>query len=293
MKAIVRAKIKSRGRHLYPPTDLYFNSERGCGAKLLEGNSRLLEGKKAIITGAGKGIGKEVALAFAQNGASLIATSRTKKDLDELSAEANSKFPHKLQTLVSDVSSNEEVSQLVKDSIQMLGGLDTIVCAAGYPLRSELWDINLHELQDSDFKNVFDIDLLGSFRVAKEALPHFMSKRSGVIIFFSSTPALAGYDKGAPYTVAKAAILGLTKDIASEYGSFGIRCYAVAPGNIKTDATFERLSEDVRNALAAESSMKRWGDASEVANVCVSLASDNMSFVTGQTIVIDGGTVML
>ncbi len=86
---------------------------------------------------------------------------------------------------------------------------------------------------------------------------------------------------------------GLAKEIASEYGPFNVRAYAIAPGNIKTDATFNNLSKEEQDSLASESPMKRWGDPSEVARVCVVLGSDNMSFVTGQTIVVDGGTIML
>jgi 3-oxoacyl-[acyl-carrier protein] reductase len=114
----------------------------------------------------------------------------------------------------------------------------------------------------------------------------------GVIINIASTPAIAGYTKGAPYTIAKAANIALTKCIALEYGSNNIRSYTMALGNIATLATYNSMTEIDRNKAAEEPSMKRWGKPEEVAKVAACIASDNFSFTTGNTIVIDGGTVL-
>jgi 3-oxoacyl-[acyl-carrier protein] reductase len=114
----------------------------------------------------------------------------------------------------------------------------------------------------------------------------------GVIINISSTPAIAGHIQGAPYTIVKAANIALTKCIAMEYGSNNIRSYSMALGNIATLATYYSMTEIDRNKAAEEPSMKRWGKPEEVAKVAACIASDNFSFATGNTIVIDGGTVL-
>ena len=256
-------------------------------------NHSLLKGKKTIITGAGKGIGRSISLAYAENGAELCLVSRTQNDIDVLSEEIKSKWKSKVMSMRADVSNSLSSSSISEDAMRLLGGIDVLVCAAGYPFQSELWNVPLHELNDSDFQKVLDVDFFGSYRLVRGVLPSMIEQRRGVIILFSSTPAISGYNKGGPYTIAKSAVRGLAKEIASEYGQYNVRSYAIAPGNINTDATYGKLSAEDQKILAEESPMKRWGDPSEVASVCVVLASDNLSFVTGQTIVVDGGTVML
>jgi 3-oxoacyl-[acyl-carrier protein] reductase len=116
---------------------------------------------------------------------------------------------------------------------------------------------------------------------------------AGVIVTISSTPAISGHIGGFPYTIAKAGNISLTKCIAKEYGNRNIRAYSLALGNIATKATYEAITEEVRNDAAKEAPMKRWGRPIEVAKVAACIADDNFSFATGNTIVIDGGTVLL
>jgi len=259
----------------------------------MNGSKYLLQGRKALVTGAGKGIGRSVSLALAANGADICAVSRTETDIEHLADEIRKQFPVNAYHIVADVSSKHGANGVIKKAIALLGRIDIVVCAAGFPLVQDLWDRKIHESEEDDFLKVFHVDVLGSLRIIKDALPEMMKQRSGVIILFSSTPAITGYNRGAPYTVSKAANLGLVKEIAAEYGSYNIRAYAIAPGNIKTTRTFEQLTKEEQQKLADEAPMKRWGNPEEVAEVAVALASDKMSFVTGQTIVVDGGTVML
>jgi 3-oxoacyl-[acyl-carrier protein] reductase len=256
-------------------------------------NNRLLENKKALVSGASRGIGKSIALAFAENAAQVALVSRNLADIEKVVREIDERFHAKSIPLMGDVSSKEGSKGIVEKAVSGLGRVDILVCAAGFPLVSEIWEKKIHELDEEEVRRVFETDLLGSFRLAKEVLPQMISQKEGVIIVFSSTPAIAGYGKGGAYTISKAANLGLIKEIAAAYGEYNIRAYAIAPGNIRTERTYNPLSEDERKKLASEASMKRWGEPEEVAGVAVALASDKMSFVTGQTIVVDGGTVMV
>jgi 3-oxoacyl-[acyl-carrier protein] reductase len=256
-------------------------------------NGQLLEGKKALVTGAGRGIGRSIALAFAENGADVALVSRTLVDVEKTAKEIEDRFHSKQVALAGDVSSKQGSKGIVDKALSALGRLDVLVCAAGFPMIPQIWEKSIHELEEEEIINVFEVDVLGSFRVAKEVLPQMISQKEGVVVLFSSTPAIAGYGKGGAYTISKAANLGLVKEIAAAYGKYNIRAYGIAPGNIRTERTYNPLSEDERTALASEASMKRWGEPEEVAAVVVALASDKMSFVTGQTIVVDGGTVMV
>ncbi|MCL5069104.1 MAG: SDR family oxidoreductase [Thaumarchaeota archaeon] len=251
----------------------------------------MLHGKKTIVTGAGKGIGRETALAIARSGADVCAASRNSKELRELVCEIK-KYHVNAVGVRADVSEEIGAAKIVSEAQEKLGGVDAVICVAGFPMLPELWNKSMQDLTSEDLLNVFKVDVLGSFLVIKQALPIMVKQRSGVIILFSATPAIAGYEKGGAYAVAKAANLGLMKSLAAEYGKYNIRAYAIAPGNIKTARTFDQLSKKERKTLENEPPMKRWGEPKEVASVIVSLVSDKMSFVTGQTVVVDGGTVM-
>ncbi len=267
--------------------------QRMKNSKSIVVRSDILKGRKAIISGAGKGIGRAIAIQFAANGADICVVSRTAEDVKSLQSKVRREYNVKFVGFVADVSTKEGAEEIVSRASLELGGVDILICAAGYPIVNEIWERKLHELAEEDFLHVFNVDVLGSFRLIKDVIPLMIKNKGGVIILFSSTPALAGYDRGGPYTVAKAANLGLVKELAYEYGKDDIRVYAIAPGNIRTKRTFDQLSEKEQKKLEDETPMKRWGDPDEVAGVAVVLASDKMSFVTGQTVVVDGGTVML
>jgi 3-oxoacyl-[acyl-carrier protein] reductase len=254
---------------------------------------RLVKGKNVIVTGAGKGIGRETALLLARSGANVCLVSRTKSDVNDIVTEVEEDTAVKVVGVVADVSKPKQVGRIVSVAAAKFGRIDCVVCAAGYPMIPALWNKGIRDLTTHEILDVFNVDVLGSFLLVKEVIPLMVRQRSGVIVLFSSTPALGGYDKGGAYGISKSANLGLVKSLASEYGKFNVRAYAIAPGNIKTDRTFNNLSRKEKRMLEMETPMQRWGEPREVANVVVSLVSDRMSFVTGQTIVVDGGTLML
>jgi 3-oxoacyl-[acyl-carrier protein] reductase len=190
---------------------------------------------------------------------------------------------------ITDESSVLKFAKMVSDHY---GSVDILVNNAGYPFDRKIWYKQLHKVGDDEFKNILAVDLQGTFRLTRAVLP-LMAKTGGVVISISSTPAISGHVEGAPYTLAKAGIIAMTKHIALEYGRKNIRAYTLALGNIATDATFNSMTATERKMAASENAMKRWGDPREVARVAACVASDDFSFATGNTIVIDGGTVML
>lgn len=245
---------------------------------------QLLKGKVAVITGSTRGIGFEIAKEFAGRGAEVVLCSRNLASAQKAAGQIEGKV-YAEQLDVTDQKS-------VKAFVQRRRHIDILVNNAGYPFERRIWYKKFHEVAEQDFGSIIDVDLKGTLRMSQAAIPLMAKAGSGVIINISSTPALAGHTEGAPYTVAKAGIIAVTKHIATEYGGKNIRAYTLALGNIATDATYGTMTAQERKKAAAENAMKRWGKPGEVARVAASLASDDFSFATGNTIVIDGGTVL-
>ncbi|MEM2237035.1 MAG: SDR family oxidoreductase [Candidatus Caldarchaeum sp.] len=253
----------------------------------------LLDGKKCIVTGATGSVGRAIVEEFLKEGASVAAGGRRVSLLKSLAETWSAGAKNAVITDFLDVSDEASVSAFVNKAYQAFGGLNALVNVAGYALEKSLWTKSLVDHTLDDVVKVMKVDLLGSFLMVKHVLPLMRDGGGGVIVNFSSTPAISGYDKGFAYTLAKAAVIGLTKHVAREFGRFGIRAYTLALGNIKTERTVSALTPEQYRALAEESSFGRWGRVEEVASVTAFLCSDKASYINGQTIIVDGGTVML
>jgi NAD(P)-dependent dehydrogenase (short-subunit alcohol dehydrogenase family) len=249
----------------------------------------LLKGKVAVVTGASRGIGFEIAKELAARGATAIVCSRKMASAEKSASMIKGKaYPERL-----DVTDAACVAKFVRHVIERHGRVDILVNNAGYPFDRKIWTKRFYEVAEDEFDRVMQVDLKGTLRLCRSVLPSMIKSGGGVIINISSTPAVSGYTEGAPYTVAKAGVIAVTKHIALEYGDKNIRAYTLALGNISSEATFNSMTATERKKAAMENSMKRWGDPREVAKVAASVASDDFSFATGNTIVIDGGTVLL
>jgi 3-oxoacyl-[acyl-carrier protein] reductase len=254
----------------------------------------LLRDKVAVVTGSTKGIGFAISKEFAENnGATVIVCSRNKKQAERTIKQINGK----VFAAALDVTDSSSIQNFVQQIISAHNRIDILVNNAGYPFDREIWYKRFHEVTDEEQEKIIEVDLKGSIRLSKAVihsmLQNGLNRNGGVIINISSTPAIAGHVEGSPYTIAKAGSIALTKCIAMEYGENNIRAYTLALGNIQTLATYGSMTENDRRKAAAEPSMKRWGDPVEVGKVAACVASDKFSFVTGNTIVIDGGTVLL
>ncbi len=247
----------------------------------------MLKSKVALVTGSAKGIGFEIAREFALRAAKVIICSRRLKD-----AQASAARIPNADAAELDITDDSSVERLASKLSADYGRLDILVNNAGYPFDRKIWYKEFHKVDDDEFKDVLAVDLRGSFRITRAVIP-LMIKKGGVIINVSSTPAVSGHTEGAAYTMAKSALIAMTKHIALEYGKKNIRAYTLALGNIASEATFNSMTPAERKKAANENAMKRWGRPEEVAKVAACIASDDFSFATGNTIIIDGGTVLL
>ena len=244
------------------------------------------ENKTVFVTGGSRGIGKEVALKFAENGYNVVinyVSSNT--DVEALKSEFEGKGVKAL-IMQADVTDKTAIEELVKKAIEGFGAIDVLVNNAGIT-RDNL----LMRMSEEEFDKVIEINLKGTYIVTKAVTKYMMKKRKGSIINLSSVVGVAGNAGQCNYAASKAGIIGFTKSIAKELASRNIRANAVAPGFIETDMTAV-LSDEIKENIHNQIPLKRMGTAKEVANLIYFLGSDESAYITGQVINIDGGMVM-
>ena len=245
-----------------------------------------LEGKAALVTGASRGIGREIALELARQGADIAVNySGSEERANAVVAEIKEMGRHAI-AVQCDVSNSESVAKMVKETIEAFGKLDILVNNAGITK-----DNLLMRMKEEEWDDVININLKGVFLCTKAVTRQMMKQRSGRIINISSIVGVSGNPGQANYVAAKSGVIGLTKTSAKELASRGITVNAVAPGFITTDMT-DKLQDDVKEAMLKQIPLARFGEPSDIANVVVFLASEESRYMTGQTLHVDGGMVM-
>jgi 3-oxoacyl-[acyl-carrier protein] reductase len=243
----------------------------------------LLKGKTALITGASKGIGKAIAIKYAEQGANVAFTYLSSTEQGKaLEAELASKGV-KIKGYRSDASDFSQADKLITDVLADFGSVDILVNNAGITMDNLLLRMN-----EEAWDKVMSINLKSCFNTVKAITKPMMKQKSGCIINMTSIVGVKGNAGQANYAASKAGIIGFTKSVALEIGSRGIRCNAVAPGFIETEMT-GKLDEKTVQLWRDAIPLKRGGTPEDVANVCVFLASDLSSYITGQVIQVDGG----
>jgi 3-oxoacyl-[acyl-carrier protein] reductase len=244
---------------------------------------KLLEGKTALITGGARGIGKAIAVTFAQHGAN-IAFSDLNYDEQAIALEQElESLGVKAKGYASDASNLAAAEKLAGEVAEVFGRIDILVNNAGITR-----DTLLMRMTEDQWDLVIKVNLKSVFNLTKAVQKFMLKQRSGSIINMSSVVGLGGNAGQANYAASKAGMIGFTKSIAQEMGSRNVRCNAVAPGFIETDMT-AGLPEDVKKGWAAQIPLRRAGLPEDVANTCVFLASDLSAYVTGQVLAVCGG----
>jgi len=251
--------------------------------------SNRLQGKVALVTAAGQGIGRAIAEAFSNEGGKVVATDVAEDKVRGLKAAKRVKL---------DVRAQENVDAVAKTVASEFGALDILVNCAGY-----VHNGSILECGDRDWDFSFDLNVKSMHRTIKAFLPGMLEKKSGSIVNISSAvSSIRGVPNRYAYGATKAAVIGLTKAIAADFIKQGIRCNAICPGTIESPSLEERIAtlskqtgrsiQDVRQSFIDRQPMGRLGTAQEVAGLAVFLASDEASYITGQPHLVDGGMAL-
>jgi meso-butanediol dehydrogenase/(S,S)-butanediol dehydrogenase/diacetyl reductase len=254
-----------------------------------------LEGKVALITGGGAGIGAAISERFVKEGARIVITGRRQAVLERMAQ----KLPAgSTEIFAGDVSKEEDVKGMVETAVKFGGKLDVLVNNAGISMMGSVTDISME-----NWLNTISINLTGPFMMMKAAIPHMKASGGGSIINIASVGGLRCLPERPAYCTTKAGLIMLTKQAALDYGKFNIRCNAVCPGGVRTEMTeadFGQVGKMIGietdafiKEISTEMPLNRFADTREMGGVCTFLASDDSSFMTGAELVIDGGTAIV
>lgn len=246
----------------------------------------MLTGKVALVTGAGRGIGKEIAVTLAKNGAQVIVNYNGSKEAAEKVVAQIHELGGEAQAMQCNVSDEESVKKMIQEISKQYKHIDILVNNAGITK-----DNLIMRMTEAEFMQVIDTNLKGAFHMIRGLSRMFLKQRSGKIINISSVSGLMGNAGQSNYAASKAGIIGMTKSVAREFASRGICVNAVAPGFIDTEMT-RVLSDEAKEQLKQWIPAGRIGVAADVANLVLFLASDASDYITGQVISVDGGMHM-
>lgn len=245
-----------------------------------------LHGRTALVTGGGKGLGLAMALALARQGAAVCLSGRHADALAEACGRITRETGGPATYVVADQSGRHESRRLAEAAIATLGRIDILVNNAG---TNEPQAID--EITDETWDRIMELNLSSAMALSRAVVPGMKERRWGRIIHVSSVMGIASYPGRSVYSATKAGLIGMTKASALDLGPFGITVNCIAPGPFLTDLPRKVFSQEVIDAVAGRTAVLRWGDPAEMAGPVVLLASEAGSFITGATLVVDGGAL--
>ena len=251
----------------------------------MSANGTALQGRRAIVSGASRGIGREIAVLFAEQGADVVLVARTAERLEALKEEITA-LGRTAVVVAVDVTTDDAAPTIVDAAVAELGGIAILVNNAG----GNSFMMPLQAMRYSGWQKTMAINLDAAVRLTHAALPALLASGNGSIVNIASVAGVRGAPGMSHYGAAKAALISLTRSLAIEVATLGVRANALVPGWIDTDLTdFLRADAGVEERLLSDVPMARWGRADEIAQAALFLASDASSFMTGQQLIVDGG----
>jgi len=246
-----------------------------------------LKNKIALITGAGKGIGRTIALEFAKEGAIVIINYFHSKNESENVAKEIKKLGGNALALKANVANFNEVMRMVKKVIFIFGRIDILVNNAGLLIPS-----NLENTTEKIWEETINVNLKGAFNCIKAVVPYMKKQKYGKIINISSIAGIVGSSTSIPYGISKAGLINLTKTLAKNLGKYNITINCIAPGPVNTDL-IKKLDKNLIKKFIEETPLKRIAEPEDIAKVAVFFSSSESDFITGQTLIVDGGRIIL
>jgi len=246
----------------------------------------ILEGKKAVVTGSSRGIGKGCALTLAKCGADVVVNYVQSPEKAEDTVEKITELGRTSFAVKADVSREDEVKTLFKKAFDEFGTIDILVNSAGIHQHLKIWELSL-----KDWERVIDVNLTGIFLCSREAVIYMKEAKSGSVINISSCVGFTGTDHEIHYASTKSGILGFTKSLALEVAPYNIRVNAIAPGFIATDMVLPLTNEERKN-LESGIPLQRLGEPRDIGAAVAFLASNFAEYITGETIHVNGGLIM-
>ena len=245
-----------------------------------------LTGRSALITGGSRGIGKAIAMGFAQAGAELFLCSRKEDEIRAAADEIRSQTGVRVEYVAADMAKREDVRRLADLAVERLGKVDIVVNNAGWNVPQPI-----DAIRDEDWDYLVELNLTSCMALTRVVAPGMKERRWGRVIHISSIMGLASTPGRNVYSATKAALIGMAKASALDLGPFGITVNCIAPGPIATEMPMSILSKPQQDALAARTAMNRWARPEELIGPALLLASEAGSYITGTVIVVDGGAL--
>ena len=243
-----------------------------------------LRGRSALVTGGGRGLGKEMARLLAKAGAEVAICSRTEAQIKSSAQEIARESGRRVEALVADVGKRPEAERLAREAEKRLGKIDILISNAGWNIPQPV-----DAIRDPDWDVLVELNLTSSMVLTRALAPGMIQRRWGRIIYISSIMALASTGDRVAYSTTKAALHGMVKANALRLGPHGITANCLAPGPFATEMPMSILTEQQKQGFAARTALGRWGEPAELAPTALLLASDAGSYITGSILVIDGG----
>jgi NAD(P)-dependent dehydrogenase (short-subunit alcohol dehydrogenase family) len=243
-----------------------------------------LSGRSALVTGGGRGLGKEMARLLAQAGAEVTICSRTKSQITASAQELARETGSRVEPLVADVGKRSEAEELARAAIDRLGKIDILISNAGWNIPQAV-----DSIRDEDWDKLVELNVTSSMVLTRALSPGMKERRWGRVVYISSIMAFASTGDRVAYSTTKAALHGMVKANALHLGPYGVTVNCLAPGPFATEMPMTILSEQQKQSFAARTAVGRWGQPPELAPAALLLASNAGSYITGSVLVVDGG----